>query len=148
MTEWNLLLDKAAVAGIGATEFSKDSGRSALRLAVEADLRCVIGINPAMVAALPYQLAHWSPRIVKDLRDGTLGGRPYGAANRDRAAELERLAEYHGTLLPAHVWPNMELIFCWTTGLASLYLPRVRESFGSRVTVLPARRITPSFSTS
>ena len=30
------LHDKAAIAGIGATEFSKDSGRSELRLAVEA----------------------------------------------------------------------------------------------------------------
>src|SRR6185503_5543689 len=30
------LKDKAAIAGIGATEFSKDSGRSELRLAVEA----------------------------------------------------------------------------------------------------------------
>jgi 3-oxoacyl-[acyl-carrier-protein] synthase III len=30
------LRDKAAIAGIGATEFSKDSGRSELRLAVEA----------------------------------------------------------------------------------------------------------------
>ena len=30
------LHDKAAIAGIGATEFSKESGRSELRLAVEA----------------------------------------------------------------------------------------------------------------
>ena len=30
------LKDKAAIVGIGATEFSKDSGRSELRLAVEA----------------------------------------------------------------------------------------------------------------
>src|SRR5439155_417318 len=30
------IVDKAAIAGIGATEFSKDSGRSELRLAVEA----------------------------------------------------------------------------------------------------------------
>jgi hypothetical protein len=28
----------AAIAGIGATEFSKDSGRSELKLAVEADV--------------------------------------------------------------------------------------------------------------
>ena len=28
--------NKAAIAGIGATEFSKDSGRSELRLAAEA----------------------------------------------------------------------------------------------------------------
>ncbi|WDZ83123.1 GH3 auxin-responsive promoter family protein [Micromonospora cathayae] len=109
-----------------------------LRLAVQADLRCVIGINPAMVAAVPHQLAQWWPRIVKDLHDGTLGGHPYGPADRERAAQLERLAAYHGTLLPAHVWPNLELIFCWTTGLASLYLPRLREAFGPGVTVLPA----------
>ena len=30
------LRDRAAIAGIGATEFSKDSGRSEMRLAVEA----------------------------------------------------------------------------------------------------------------
>ena len=30
------LRDKAAIAGIGATEFSKDSGRSEMSLAVEA----------------------------------------------------------------------------------------------------------------
>ncbi|MEV6602154.1 GH3 auxin-responsive promoter family protein [Actinoplanes sp. NPDC051346] len=120
------------------TEDHLDRSYARLRLAVEADLRCVIGINPAMVAALPYQLAEWLPRIVKDLHDGTVDGKPHGCANRERAAELERLAGYYGTLLPAHVWPNLELIFCWTTGLASLYLPRLRESFGTRVTVLPA----------
>jgi hypothetical protein len=109
-----------------------------LRLAVEHDVRCLIGINPALVAAVPYQLDRWWPRIVKELRDGTLGGQPHGSPNPERAAELERLAGYFGTLRPAHVWPNFKLIFCWTTGLASLYLPRLKESFGNDVTVLPA----------
>jgi acetyl-CoA acetyltransferase len=36
MTEANMLKDKAAIVGIGATEFSKQSGRSEVRLAVEA----------------------------------------------------------------------------------------------------------------
>ena len=36
MSDSNQLRDVAAVAGIGATEFSKESGRSELRLAVEA----------------------------------------------------------------------------------------------------------------
>src|SRR2546421_881744 len=128
----------SSLPGHAADASHLDRAYLRLRLAVEADLRCVIGINPAMVAAVPHQLARWWPRIVKDLHDGTLGGHPHGTPNPERAAELDRLAGYHGTLLPAHVWPNLELIFCWTTGLASLYPPRLRESFGHRVTVLPA----------
>jgi hypothetical protein len=109
-----------------------------LRMAVQSDVRCVIGINPAMVAAVPYQLNLWWPRIVKEVRDGTLGGHPYGSPDPERAADLERLAERTGRLYPAQVWPHMRAIFCWTTGLASLYLPRLREEFGIGVTLLPA----------
>ncbi|MFJ6701106.1 GH3 auxin-responsive promoter family protein [Streptomyces sp. NPDC091272] len=109
-----------------------------LRLAVESDVRCVIGINPAMVAALPHQLNLWWPRIVKEVGDGTLGGLPHGAPNPARARELEELARRHGTVRPAHVWPRIRAIFCWTTGLAALYLPRLREEFGPDVSVLPA----------
>jgi hypothetical protein len=109
-----------------------------LRLAVEHDVRCVIGINPAMVAAIPYQLDRWWPRIVKDLRDGTLDGRPYGSPAPERAAELERLAVRAGTLRPFHVWPRFQLLFCWTTGLASLYLPHLAAEFGPETAALPA----------
>lgn len=109
-----------------------------LRMAVQSDVRCVIGINPAMVAAVPYQLSLWWPRIVKEVRDGTLGGHRYGAPDPERAAELERIVDRTGQLYPAHVWPNMRVIFCWTTGLAALYLPRLREQFGIGVTVLSA----------
>ena len=42
---------KAAIAGIGATDFSKDSGRSELRLAAEAVLDALddAGLTPADV---------------------------------------------------------------------------------------------------
>ena len=45
---------KAAIAGIGATEFSKDSGRSELRLAAEATLAALddAGLTPADVDGL------------------------------------------------------------------------------------------------
>lgn len=109
-----------------------------LRRAVEGDVRGLVGINPAAVAALPYQLRLWWPRIVGEIRDGTLGGRPYRSPNPARAAELDRLAARFDPVLPAHVWPHLRVIFCWTTGLASLYLPRVREEFGIGVSVLPA----------
>ncbi|MGW1506136.1 GH3 family domain-containing protein [Streptomyces mirabilis] len=109
-----------------------------LRLAVASDVRCIIGINPAMVAALPYQLRLWWPRLVKEIHEGTLGGLPYTDPDPGRARELERLAHHFGTIRPAHVWPRMRALFCWTTGMASLYLPRLREEFGPGVATLPA----------
>ncbi|KRV51401.1 hypothetical protein AQ490_01185 [Wenjunlia vitaminophila] len=109
-----------------------------LRLAVQSDVRCLIGINPAMIAAVPYQLTLWWERIVKEVRDGTLGGVPHGSPDPHRAAELERLAEHFGGVSPAHVWPRIRALFCWTTGVASLYLPSLRERFGIGVAALPA----------
>ncbi|MFF6995362.1 GH3 auxin-responsive promoter family protein [Streptomyces sp. NPDC008313] len=112
--------------------------RMRLRLAAVSDVRCVIGINPAMVAALPYQLRWWWPRLVKEIRDGTVGGLPLSSPNPGRARELESLAERFGTVRPSHIWPRMRALFCWTTGMASLYLPRLREEFGPGVATLPA----------
>lgn len=109
-----------------------------LRLAAVSDVRLVIGINPAMVAALPYQLRLWWPRLVKEIHDGTLGGLPHTGPDPARARELERLADHFGTIRPAHLWPRMRALFCWTTGMASLYLPRLREEFGAGVATLPA----------
>ncbi len=109
-----------------------------LRLAVQSDVRCLIGINPAMIAAVPYQLNLWWDRIVRDVRDGTLGGAPYGSPDPHRAAELEQLAAYFGVVDPAHVWPRIRALFGWTTGVASLYLPALRERFGVGVAALPA----------
>ena len=109
-----------------------------LRLAVQSDVRCLIGINPAMIAAVPYQLNLWWSRIVKEVRDGTLGGVPHRAPDPERATWLETLADYHGTVRPAQVWPHVDALFCWTTGMASLYLPALREEFGVGVTALPA----------
>ncbi|WP_225726923.1 MULTISPECIES: GH3 auxin-responsive promoter family protein [unclassified Nocardia] len=109
-----------------------------LRIAVESDIRCIIGINPAMVAAVPYQLRMWWPRLVREIHDGTIGGEPFGEGNPERARELDRLADWFGAIEPAHIWPRLRVIFCWTTGLAELYLPALRARFGPSVTVLPA----------
>ena len=49
-----MLSGKAAIAGIGATDFSKDSGRSELRLAAEAVLDALddAGLAPSDVDGL------------------------------------------------------------------------------------------------
>jgi hypothetical protein len=109
-----------------------------VRQAIEYNIECIVGINPAIVAALPHQLSQWLPDIIKDLFDGTTAGVNSGPPNKQRSAELERIARLYQKVLPSHVWPNIKVIYCWTGGVASLYVGRLKESFGSGVTVLPA----------
>ncbi len=61
----NGLKDKAAVAGIGATEFSKKSGRSEMRLAVEAVAAAVAdaGLSPEDVDGMVTFTADTNPEI-------------------------------------------------------------------------------------
>ncbi len=109
-----------------------------LRIAAEHELECIIGINPAAVAALPHQLASWLPDIAKDMFDGTIGGLLAFPANKARARELERIAASRPTLLPKDIWPNIKALYCWTGGVAALYIENLRRAFGDRVTVLSA----------
>jgi acetyl-CoA acetyltransferase len=59
------LKDKAAIVGIGATEFSKDSGRSEMRLAVECVKAALqdAGIPPADVDGMVCFTAETNPEI-------------------------------------------------------------------------------------
>jgi len=56
-----MLSGKAAIVGIGATDFSKDSGRSELRLAAEAVGNALddAGLSPADVDGLTP--SRWTP---------------------------------------------------------------------------------------
>ncbi|HWC39140.1 MAG TPA: lipid-transfer protein [Acidimicrobiales bacterium] len=65
MTTSNRLADKAAIVGIGATEFSKDSGRSEMRLAVEATAAALddAGIDPHEVDGMVTFTMDGNPEI-------------------------------------------------------------------------------------
>lgn len=65
MSESNRLHDAAAIAGIGATEFSKDSGRSEMRLAVEACEAAIAdaGLEPSQVDGMVTFTADTNPEI-------------------------------------------------------------------------------------
>ncbi|WP_433325303.1 GH3 auxin-responsive promoter family protein [Spirillospora sp. CA-294931] len=109
-----------------------------VRLAAEHDVRGVIAVNPAIAAALPHQLREWWPRLVREIRDGTVGGVPSRPPNPERAGALERLAARHGGPRPADLWPRLELLLTWNTYVARLYLPRLREDYGEGVAIRPA----------
>ncbi|GAA2520167.1 GH3 auxin-responsive promoter family protein [Streptomyces levis] len=130
--EWSRIPAELATAGPWERSYHK------LRLAAEQDIRVVIGVNPAMVAGLPYMLRTLWPRLVEDIRAGTLGGRPHTRPDPGRADEIERCAQRFGTLLPYHLWPRLDAVLVWNSALASLYLPRVRETYGPGVQLLGA----------
>src|SRR4051812_40155924 len=64
-TQGNDLADKAAIVGIGATEFSKASGRSELSLACEATLSALedAGLGPSDVDGMTAFSAETNPEI-------------------------------------------------------------------------------------
>lgn len=109
-----------------------------LRIAAEHNVECLVGINPAAVAAIPHQLALWLPGIVKDMHDGTMGGSSGFPANRSRARELERIARGRVDVLPREIWPNIKALYCWTGGVASLYVDPLKQSFGDDVALVSA----------
>jgi acetyl-CoA acetyltransferase len=65
MSDRNELRDAAAVVGIGATEFSKESGRSELRLAVEACEAAIAdaGLEPGQIDGMVTYTQDTNPEI-------------------------------------------------------------------------------------
>jgi acetyl-CoA acetyltransferase len=65
VTRANRLADEAAIVGIGATEFSKESGRSEMRLAVEATAAALddAGIDPEQVDGMVTFTMDGNPEI-------------------------------------------------------------------------------------
>jgi acetyl-CoA acetyltransferase len=65
MSDRNRLRDAAAVVGIGATEFSKESGRSELRLAIEACEAAIAdaGLEPGQIDGMVTYTQDTNPEI-------------------------------------------------------------------------------------
>ncbi|MCX6503802.1 MAG: lipid-transfer protein [Actinobacteria bacterium] len=76
MSEQNRLKDAGAVVGIGATEFSKESGRSDLQLAIEACESAIFeaGLEPSQIDGMVTFTAETNPEIeiAKNLGIGEL----------------------------------------------------------------------------
>jgi hypothetical protein len=109
-----------------------------LRVASEYDVRQLVGINPAIIAAIPCLLDAYAERLADDLERGTFAGQPVAAPNPAAAANVRRSKHEHGRLLPRHIWKNIERIVCWDEGVSTLYLARVAKAFGDDVRIMPA----------
>ncbi len=118
-----------------------------LRCALLQDVVAVLACNPSSMLLLADQLQEHGENLIADIFDGSLKSayQPplylkqafsrYLLPDRQRARELERLLNKHGSLKPSLVWPNLAFLSCWKGGPMSFYLDRLPEAYGS----LPVR---------
>lgn len=109
-----------------------------LRMAAGHDIRQFVGINPAILATVPYLLESHAERLFADLAEGTFAGRPVAAPDPALAERLAARRAARGRLLPMDVWPNVERLICWDEGMAGIYLQQVVRDYGRDVAVVPA----------
>lgn len=109
-----------------------------IRMAAGHDIRQFVGINPAILAAVPHLIETNAERLCADVAAGTFAGRPVVAPDPALAALLAARRAARGRLLPMDVWPRVERLICWDEGIAGVYLPQVLADYGAGVVVVPA----------
>jgi hypothetical protein len=109
-----------------------------LRLAAEHDVRQFVGVNPAILAALPGLLNHFADRLIEELALGTCMGTPHGAPNPELAARLRLARREHTILRLRDLWPHVDSLICWDEAISGFYLPHLAHEFGDHAKVIPA----------
>jgi hypothetical protein len=99
-----------------------------LRHLVGKDLHTISAINPSTLISLRDLLAEHGAELVRDLRAGTLEGRPYGAPDEEAARHLETVLRDPDFSL-TDVWPSLSLYTCWLSASAGLYAAKLDAVF-------------------
>lgn len=108
-----------------------------LRLSCEYPVAGFICLHSSRLTGLLYTLRKEGPRLVEEVRAGTLFGAPYGPPNPARAAELEALVRAD-TLTPRYVWPNsLRLVTSWRGATYDLVRDQIHAGYGTPVFPAP-----------
>ncbi|MGH4029080.1 GH3 auxin-responsive promoter family protein [Actinomycetota bacterium Odt1-20B] len=95
-----------------------------VRLLAGAGVRAVVALNPSKIISLAQTLAAHGERLVADVRDGTLNGRPHPALGPDRetADRLDAVLKARGGAAGlTDLWPGLSLAVAWNSASAALY---------------------------
>jgi len=111
------------------------------RMALARDITIIVTANPSTLIELQLNLNEFFDDYCDDIEHGTLSAKfdvsdairaslqKNLKPNPQRAAELRALKKQHGTVLPKHYWPNLQVVACWFSGNTRIYYERVRDSF-------------------
>ncbi len=126
----------AAVADVADADLKR---RLILSLAYgDPHVGMFVTANPSTLLQLFESVQRNPEQLLRDLHDGLRGritlpgsaGRRLQAAVRpkvDRSRQLQQQLRLYGQLTPRDVWPNLQVMACWTGGSASAYISRLRE---------------------
>lgn len=109
-----------------------------LAFAALHDLRAIYCLHPSRFQTIASALAKSWPRLVGELRDGTLLGAPAREPRPERARELEAIASRAGTLRPNDVWPRLVYVSSWSGSYISRYLPVIEGAFCKAFLPMPS----------
>jgi hypothetical protein len=112
-----------------------------MRMGIERDLRLLLTANPSTLVEMQTNANEFYDDYCDDIERGTLSkkfpipGEARAAIeaglkpNPERAAELRRLKQRYGTVLPKHYWPRLQIVNVWFCGNTRVYFEKIRDSF-------------------
>jgi hypothetical protein len=114
-----------------------------MRMGIERDTHLVLTANPSTLVEMQTNANEFFDDYCDDIEHGTVSSKfpidenirqamiAYTKPNPKRAAELRKLKERYGTVLPKHYWPNLQVINVWFCGNTRIYYEKIRDSFPS-----------------
>jgi len=114
---------------------------SIMRFGIEKDVTLLLTANPSTLVEMQTNINEFFDDYCNDIEHGTISGKftipddirksltDFAKPNPARAAELRKLKERFGTVLPKHYWPNLQVINTWFCGNTKIYYDKVRDSF-------------------
>jgi hypothetical protein len=115
---------------------------TALRLALaNSRVGMIVTANPSTLVEFARRASAQSESLIRDIHDGTLSAdvpaeiraaleRHISRRSPLRAAQLSRIVERNGELLPRYAWPGLSVLAVWTGGSVRVYLPQLEELYG------------------
>lgn len=111
-----------------------------LRAALTLPITCFYTLNPSTITMLVRRLQTYAPRLIEDIARGTVSTpvplepqtlrdlAPFTRPNIERARTLQRLLD-SGAFYPYKLWPELQVVCCWTKAAAAFYLADFEEFF-------------------
>ena len=114
---------------------------SIMRFSIEKNVSLLLTANPSTLVEMQTNANEFFDDYCNDIEHGTISDKfpipeniratmmIFAKPNPKRAAELRKLKERYGTVLPKHYWPNLQLVNVWFCGNTKIYYDKVRDSF-------------------